>query len=322
MQRRLQFVLYFIGILVFFGCRNTSSDIQIKRFEQLLFSEESSKDLYKTLKENESDYHFLFNAPLEDSFYMENLNNFRTDSLLIEINDTIQKYYASLTWLEKDLSKAIPKIKEHFPDFSVTYYYTLIGAHFDYFDRVMVTDSFLAISMDMYVTEYFSKFSYFGLPTYMANVLNKDEILPDCISAIAYNLMENSEKAESFLDIIIAKGKILYFMDKVIPDVADRFKIRYNKDQFEWCRKNESLIWSYLLEQNFLYETDFLKIRHLVNEGPHTQGFEGAPSRLGEYIGWQIVKKYMSGKSISIAELFAETNAQKILSDSGYKPKR
>ncbi|MDL2314708.1 hypothetical protein LJC16_00435 [Bacteroidales bacterium OttesenSCG-928-C19] len=321
MRKRYWVVLFFLGIVAFSGCRKDSSDIKVKRFEQLLFSEESSKDLYKTLKESEADYKFLFNAPLEDPTYLQILRDFTADSVLREINDTVQKYYSNLSWLEKDLSKASAKIKKHFPEFGITTCYTLLTDEFDYFSRVMVADSFLAISMNMYVVSNFKGYD-FGLPGYMITMLNKNEILPDCISAIGYHLLGNNEKSDSFLDIIIAQGKILYFMDEVIPNVADCYKIRYNKEQYEWCKSNESLIWSYILERNFLYETDFLKIRHLVNEGPHTQGFDGAPARLGEYIGWQIVRKYMSKNPTSLQDLFAETNAQKLLSDSGYKPKR
>ena len=279
MQKK-HWIIFFISIVVALsGCKKNSPSVHIKRFEQLLFSEESRQDLYGTLKANENDYRFLFNAPLEDSLYMEELKEIATDSVLHEINDTVQKYYANLSRLEKDLTKATANIRKHFPEFSITYYYTLVSYHFDYFDRVLINDSSLAISINMYVAEHFRKYGYFDLPTYMANMLNKNEILPDCISAIGYYLLTNNRREESLLDIIVTRGKILYFMDQVIPNVADNYKIRYNKEQHEWCRKNENVIWGYLLENNFLYETDFLKIRHLVNEGPRTQGFEGAPAR-------------------------------------------
>ena len=311
------------GIFLLTGCGNNSEEAHFRRFEQLLFSAQpEGKDLYSVLKENESNYRFLFNYPLEDSIYIEDLKNFSSDTILREINDTVQKYYGDLSWLEKDMAKAVGNVKEHFPEFELSYFYTLIHADFDYFNRVLVVDSFLALSIDMYAVPYFQKYGFFGLPRYMANMLTKEEILPDCVSAIGRSLLEDSEDSKSLLEIMILRGKILYFMDKVIPNVSDHLKIRYNLEQFKWCEKNEALIWSYLMEKQLLYKTNFFEIRHLVNEGPATQGFEGAPARLGEYIGWQIVKKYMSKNSVSLPELFANTDAQKILSSSGYKPKR
>lgn len=316
------FLIIVLGGFIFSGCkRHNNPDVHFLRFEQLLFSQDENESIYERLKNEEDDYRFLFNGSLEDSLYLEDLESFTDDLVLKEIYDTVQKYYADLSWLENDLKKGLRNSQKHFPEFNPTHFYTLITDNFDYFDRILVIDSFLAISMNMYVVEYFNKYD-FGLPVYMINVLNKDEILPDCFSAIGYYLLGENEVSETLLDYMITAGKVLYFMDEAIPDVNDRFKIRYNKDQFSWVKENESLVWAYILERDFLYDRDFLKIRHLVNEGPATQGFEGSPSRLGQYIGWQIVRKYMSKNNVSLPELFAMTDSQKILSDSGYKPKR
>ena len=46
-----------------------------------------------------------------------------------------------------------------------------------------------------------------------------------------------------------------------------------------------------------------------------------SPGRIGNWVGWKIVKKYMNKHSnVSLHELMSEKNAQQILSKSGYKP--
>jgi len=63
----------------------------------------------------------------------------------------------------------------------------------------------------------------------------------------------------------------------------------------------------------------------LLSEGPFTPGLgertESAP-KLGVWTGWQIVRKYMKeNKGVTVAQLMAERDAQKILNLSKYKPK-
>jgi len=95
--------------------------------------------------------------------------------------------------------------------------------------------------------------------------------------------------------------------------------------QLDWAKKNESAIWGYLLDENLLYETDYPKIQKFINVGPFTQGIgennESAP-RLGIYIGWQIIKKYMEkNPNVTLQQLMSNTDAQQILTDSKYHPK-
>ena len=51
-------------------------------------------------------------------------------------------------------------------------------------------------------------------------------------------------------------GKELYFKDKMIPFVSDAEKIGYSQEQLDWAIYNESYIWRYLIEKEFLYSTD------------------------------------------------------------------
>jgi uncharacterized protein YjaZ len=59
-----------------------------------------------------------------------------------------------------------------------------------------------------------------------------------------------------------------------------------------------------------------------MGESPFIQGFpEGSPSRIGHWLGWQIVKAYMlNNPKIPIKELMRNNNMQQILDASKYKP--
>jgi hypothetical protein len=79
------------------------------------------------------------------------------------------------------------------------------------------------------------------------------------------------------------------------------------------------------MEENLLFETDYLKMQKYLTDAPFTPGLgEGQSSapKLGVWTGWQIVKKYMDEHPLTtLQQILALKDAQKILKDSRYKPK-
>jgi hypothetical protein len=131
------------------------------------------------------------------------------------------------------------------------------------------------------------------------------------------------EQGETFLDRMILNGKILYFLDAMLPFEEDEIKISYTNEQLDWCHSHEANLWQFFIENELLYETEITLINKFFNDGPFTRGFEGSPARLGSWMGWQIVRAYMNqNPEISLQQLLDETNSQKILSGSDYKPKK
>jgi uncharacterized protein YjaZ len=76
--------------------------------------------------------------------------------------------------------------------------------------------------------------------------------------------------------------------------------------------------------KKLLYTTDHAEIMKYTSEGPFTSAFsKEAPPRIAYWIGWQIVRQYMKNNPDSSVEmLMKETDAQKILSKSKYKPNK
>jgi uncharacterized protein YjaZ len=87
-----------------------------------------------------------------------------------------------------------------------------------------------------------------------------------------------------------------------------------------WCRKNERMMWSYFVGNKLLYEQNILRFRTYVNEGPTIQQLPGSPGRIGRFVGYRIVRRYMENTGKTLPELFAEKDSQKILTLSNYRP--
>ena len=71
-----------------------------------------------------------------------------------------------------------------------------------------------------------------------------------------------------------------------------------------------------------LYSNEVEVFRPLFGDGPFTQAFSNeAPSRLGEFIGLQIIRSYMNNNDVSLKDLMNNNDLQQIFQESQYKPK-
>jgi hypothetical protein len=61
-----------------------------------------------------------------------------------------------------------------------------------------------------------------------------------------------------------------------------------------------------------------------VNDGPTTSGFPTeSPGKIGAWIGWQIVNKFMDKHpEVTLDSLLKINDAVKVLEGSSYKPER
>jgi len=112
------------------------------------------------------------------------------------------------------------------------------------------------------------------------------------------------------------------YLDAVLPQTPDSLKICYPARKLEWAQKNEANIWAFLVGNQLLYTTDYQTQSSLIQDGPFTTGFsKESPSRLGVFIGWQIMHSYLRRHpETSLEQLLQITDSQKILQESGYKP--
>ena len=124
---------------------------------------------------------------------------------------------------------------------------------------------------------------------------------------------------------LIYYGKELYLKDLLIPGTSDALKIGYTKEEILWSKENESQIWRYFVDEDLLFSTDSKLLDRFINIAPFSKFYleldAESPGRLGQYIGWQIVKSYMNNNDVPIVTLL-NTSANEIFNNSKYKPKK
>lgn len=241
-------------------------------------------------------------------------------------HDVDSVYPGNMDKQNEELTDAFRRIKYYFPKAKLP---SKVYAYFSGFQaQTMIGNDYFAIGLDMFLganSRFYPALTE-TVPHYLSRRFTPANIAPRVAeSIIRENIFPENDNDKSLLAKIIYNGKIMYFMDQVLPDTADTTKIGYTTKQLKWCDDNKANIWAYFLEQNLLYETDYQKIQMYLTEAPFTPGLgeknESAP-KLGVWTGWQIVKQYMDNHpDITMAQLMADEDAQKILNESKYRPK-
>jgi len=304
---------------------NDSVKIKIHRYEKDLFAVDI-KNLRSGLKKLLPEYSFFIpDSALNDSSSILQMRQYLTDPFIIILYDDVLKLYPDVNDLETQLGKALTYFKHYYPEKKTPEVFTCVSGLY-YEEPIRYSDSLLIISLDMYMG---SKYKYYkemllGVPVYVQKRFSSEYILPDCMRAIATTIVDNSKENKQFIDYIIYEGKILYFLDATLPDTPDSLKIYYSKSQMDWCVKNESNIWSYIIDNKLLYSSNASLIAKLCTDGPFTSVFsKESPARTGIWIGWQIVRAYMeNNKKITLQQLFENQDAQGVLTKAKYKPKK
>lgn len=296
-------------------------NIELLRFEKMIFDTPPAQ-LQQVLQQHYTEYACnLLNVNPGDPQLLGQLVGFVQDAPVRELYDSVQHHYDNLYWLEEDLTKAIKRGKDAGLDLNYTKYITFVSAYLDYEHRVAADGTTLLIALDQYVVGRFEKYGYFGLPMYLVNLSDSAHLATDCMAAIGRQLVELPESELTMLDYMIAEGKMLCFLDEVMPRTPDTLKIRYSDSQMQWMRNNEANVWSYFIQNQMLFDKDMNHFQNFIDEAPKTNAFKDSAPRTAQYIGWQIVKAYMHNTKTSLAELMHHTNAKQILDQSGYHPR-
>ncbi len=332
MKTKSPIFLFFIIFLIFSCSFNKRTDIdvsdvkikevKIKRYGKELF-EISPDNIKNELKRLAKNYKYFLDADLDDTLNLIQIHDYITDPKLIEIYNESIKKYPELNNLEDDLTLAFKYYKYYFPDKNIPEVFTYIsGLQYEY--PVQYFDNILIIALDLYLGKDYIQYRQIRLPAYKIKRMEEEYILNDCMKEIAEVNFLQQEPERTFLDEIIKKGKVLYFLDAVIPQTSDTVKIGFTSNQLQWCRDSEANIWKFLINNNILFSADYQVIKKFTLDGPFSASFsKESPARIGNWLGWQIVRAYMNkNKDVTLNELMLETDAQKILTKSKYKPKK
>ena len=182
-------------------------------------------------------------------------------------------------------------------------------------------DELIGIGGDMYLGsdyEYYNRVVY----EYQKQTMRKECIPVDVVSAFLFRTLPYTSSKSRLLDQMMYRGKVMYLVAQLFDELPGYEVMGWTKEQWNWCVKNERAIWHLVMDKRDLFKTESLVLTSYLNDGPFTSEVsQDAPGRLGIWLGWRIAESYMvHNEAVSLQELMAEPDAQKILEESYYKP--
>jgi gliding motility-associated lipoprotein GldB len=309
-------------VLILVACNSQSNeekeiekiaiDLKVTRFDKK-FAEVTGDNLPQL----KSEYPYLFPERFTDSMWIAKAN----DSIQKELNEEVEKAFPDFSTEEDGLYELFQHTKYYFPSFEIPHVIT-ITSEVDYRNKVLLTPDYLFISLDTYLGKEHP--FYIGLQQYLKKNFEKDQILPDVANEIAEVYVPQPE-SKTFLAHMVYYGKILYLKDLLLSKVADHDKIGYNEVELKWAIANEEEVWRYFVEREVIFNTDTDLNSRFLYPAPFSKFYleldAESPARLGQFIGWQMIRQYMDKNEVSVQEMLA-TNAETIFNKANYKPKK
>ncbi|TGE26770.1 gliding motility lipoprotein GldB [Hymenobacter metallicola] len=296
-------------------------EVQIERLEQPFFQ----------LKNVAGAKQFLRQQPAFATYYLGR-RQFPSEDVLAEqlvglaTNQGLQKLgresadaFKDTKVLQSELKSLFQHVRYYFPSFPVPPVKTFVsGLSQDLF----VNDSLMVLSIDFFAGP---KASYRpNVPDYILRRYTPPHLLPTAALAISSKYNQKQLTNQTMLSEMVQFGKALYFAEKVLPCTADSLLIGFTDKELANLQFNEGKVWGHFIEKNLLYNTSPFIIQKYIGERPNVPEIDKTcPGRVGAWVGWQIVRKYMAEHpTVTLAQLMAQKDPQRILNESRYRPKR
>jgi len=301
-------------------------DIQFDRFEQELCQAQSADDLIqinKDLLEKGGELYEFYTfdilgsgPPTGDSIHRY-LWYFINDTVMKQVHEDIELSFGDFQETEDRIVDMFRHLKYHMPKAPLPKQVITYNSTFRY--GATSTEDRIGIGLEMYLGESNRVIERIGYPVYMKAKMHKDYLPVDVArSWIIHNILGES-RGETFLSSMIYFGKLQYLVDAMMPDLDDHLKIRYTQEEYDYSVASEYNIWQYLLDMNWIYESDVKVKMRFFEEAPTTVGIDASPGRIGQFMGWRMVQQYMEkNENVTVEELMTKTREGDIL--KAYKP--
>ena len=340
-------LIFIFSALVFASCTTDKrplpdvSDIEapltIQRFEQDLFRLDTN-NFAVALRELADQYPSFAELYVEGIMEAGNLRNLNPQQLAYlrgfvsspvyrAVYDTTQLIYPDLDNVKEELQQALRYFKYYFPEVPAPERLVTFNSAFN-FQSIIFGNNELGASLEMFLGADFNYQLYSpGAPifsNYLVRTYNKDHLVSSLLRVLIDDLAGRSP-GNRLLDEMVHRGKKLYLLKQLQPEIPDTILFRASAEQWQWLQDNEFNLWTHLLTEDLLYNSRFQDIRKLIEQSPNGSPIlpKESPGEAANYIGYRIIETFMDRqRELTLSELLSYQDAQEILERSKYKPKR
>ena len=235
-----------------------------------------------------------------------------------QTNQVVLQKFADIEDIEEELTVGFTRLHYLYPEWPMPEIYFFVSG---FNASVYSYENMYAAGVDMYLG---SEYAYYNqvVYNYQKTTMDRRYLAGDVLNFYIMQHMPYTSKTVRLLDFIIFRGKQMYLLAQLLPEATEAEVIGYSEEQWDWCEKFEKEIWDRIMDKRDLFKTEQMVLTSYLNDGPFTAEIsQEAPGRIGIWVGWRIVDSYMRHHpEVSIQQLMAESDAQKILEYSYYKP--
>jgi len=316
------FLLLFVVLLN--SCNNKSKiesaveeipvQMKVVRFEQAFFDAKP-----QDLDNLKAEYPEFFPSGVPDQVWLDKMNHPQWRELYKEVENKYKNFSSKQTEIEE----LFKHIKYYFPTIKEPKIYTVIG-EMDYNNKVIYANDKLLISLELYLGGKHKFYSDF--PDYIAQNFEEKQMLPDAVTSFASGILPTPTD-KTLLAQMIYYGKELYLKDILLSDVyTDAEKIGYTPEHITWSKENEYFIWMNFIENQYLFSTNSKLPSQFITLAPFSKFYleidNQSPGRIGQWIGWQIVRSFMEHNPKTSVQQLLKMDAKAIFEASKYKPSK
>lgn len=305
--------LFFVIVLTIFcsSCKNDPLNVDVSKVEvnlnfihadSMLYNSTDSRRilLNRNFKQSFPDlYLFTFEKGLKirtnvDTMYVNQLTIFYKDPYIKELEIELQRNFKTLSSEKQEIKDAMKHLKFHFKKMNSPKNVVFFNSLFSY--NTLATNTDIGVGLEWYLGpehKLIKKSSIQGLYDYMKVGMDRKYLVRDVVYQWVYAQIQAPSDAK-FAEDMVSWGKLLYCIEAALPEKDKAIILRYSPEKMKWAEENEKSIWKYFVEQKLLFKSDELLKLGYFNEAPFTKGLpKESPDRLGQFIGWKMVRKYM-----------------------------
>lgn len=280
-----------------------------KSLEEINTSHQKAVENCTNLYEMEMSYNLR--APV-DSNFTRLIYTFYTSDYIRKVEGEKKKRFVSKSEKIKRIENAFKRLKVHFPE--QNYPQELLWMN-NLFAGVHSSDSAISVGLEYYLgeeNEVIKSIPTEELYTWQRKRMDSTFLERDVIESwVQAHFIPQLDG--NLAEHIVQAGKTLLLIHAAFPSIDEKTLLKYESSELKYGEENLELIWEYLIDQKLLFQNNPRDKSNFLNAGPFTTGLpEDAPDRLGQYLGFVMVKGYMNKNQISLQTLL-ETDYNKIL---------
>lgn len=235
--------------------------------------------------------------------------------------DTVTKAFPDTKKYDDWLQQTFKYIKQYDNSIEVPEHVYYFVSYLNGMTAVIQNEKNIGVGLDMFLGRDFFPYKQLNISDY-ATIRMTDDNIPVWVAKALYaDKYPFIADDQDLLNLMIQRGKELYFLEKVTPYLKDEVRFGFTPEQLTWCKKNEALIYNFLTGNKLLFEKNLQKTMRYVSDGPSSAGMPNdSPGNTASFIGWIIVKRYAEQNKVSMHDLLETKDAQKILEGARYKP--